>query len=118
MAEKVTIYHNPRCSKSRQTLALLREHGIEPEVVEYLKSPPSAGQLDRILKRLGLDPRQAMRRNESPYRELKLDREDLSRADLIDAMVASPILMQRPIVVRGPRAAIGRPPQNVLAILE
>lgn len=118
MAKKVAIYHNPRCSKSRQTLALLRERGIEPEVIEYLVAPPSAAQLDRILKRLGLEPRQAMRRNEAPYREFKLDREGLSRAELVEAMVASPILIQRPIVLQGQRAAIGRPPENVLSIIE
>jgi arsenate reductase len=113
----VTILHNPRCSKSRQTLALLHERGIEPEVVEYLRHPPSAAELDRILAMLGLEPRQAMRRHEPPYRELGLDEPSLGRGALIAAMVAHPVLIERPIVVAGGRARIGRPPEAVLDIL-
>ncbi len=117
MPDKITIYHNPRCSKSRQTLSLLRERGVEPEIVEYLKTPPSAATLDRILRQLELEPRQLMRRREAPYRELALDRDELGRDELIAAMVAEPILIERPIVVCGDRAALGRPPENVLSLL-
>lgn len=113
----VTIYHNPRCSKSRQTLALLEERGVEPQVVEYLKTPPSAAELDAILQRLELEPRELMRRKEAEYAELALDRPELSRDQLIQAMVEHPRLIERPIVVNGDRVALGRPPENVLEIL-
>ena len=113
----ITIYHNPRCSKSRQTLALLEEKGITPTIVEYLKTPPSAAELDQILNKLGLDPRGAMRIKESPYADNNLGAENLSRADLIQAMVDNPVLIERPIVVTGNKAAIGRPPEAVLDIL-
>jgi len=114
---KVTIYHNPRCSKSRQTLALLGEHGIEPEIVRYLETPPTATTIGTLLDMLGLEPRGLMRRKEAPFRELGLADPGLSRADLIKAMVDHPILIQRPIVMSGKKAAIGRPPENVLDIL-
>jgi arsenate reductase len=113
----VKIYHNPRCSKSRQTLALLRDRGIAPEVVEYLKTPPTAAELDALLTALGLDPRDAMRRKEAPYRDLGLDDTGLDRAALIRAMVENPILIERPIVAAGGKAALGRPPEAVLGIL-
>ena len=113
----VTIYHNPRCSKSRATLKLLEERGIAPEIVEYLKTPPDAATLDGLLTKLGLEPRDLMRRKESPYRENGLDDEDLTRDALIAAMVANPILIERPIVVSGAKAALGRPPEAVLDIL-
>ncbi|MEC7591984.1 MAG: arsenate reductase (glutaredoxin) [Pseudomonadota bacterium] len=113
----VTIYHNPRCSKSRQTLALLQEHGVTPTVVEYLKTPPDAATLGDILAKLGCPPRQLMRVKEAVYRELGLGDENLSDADLIQAMVDNPILIERPIVLAGDRAALGRPPEAVLAIL-
>ncbi|MDZ7842454.1 MAG: arsenate reductase (glutaredoxin) [Gammaproteobacteria bacterium] len=113
----VTIYHNPRCSKSRQTLQLLRERGIEPDVVEYLETPPDAGELSRILDLLALEPRQLMRTGEAAYRENSLDDKDLGRDELIAAMAANPILIERPIVVAGDRARIGRPPESVLEIL-
>ena len=113
----VTIYHNPRCSKSRATLKLLRQRGIAPDIVEYLKTPPDAATLDGLLTRLGLEPREAMRRKEAPYRENGLDDPGLSRDALIAAMVADPILIERPIVVAGGKAAIGRPPEAVLDIL-
>lgn len=112
-----TIFHNPRCSKSRQTLALLEERGIDAEVVEYLKSPPSAAQLDEILTKLGKEPRDVMRKKEEPYRTLGLDDAALSRDDLIKAMVAHPILIERPIVLANGKAALGRPPEDVLNIL-
>jgi len=113
----VRIYHNPRCSKSRQTLALLTDKGIDPEVVEYLKTPPTVAELDRMLAAMGLEPREAMRRKEPPYKELGLDDAALDRAALIRAMAENPILIERPIVVNGDRAALGRPPEAVLAIL-
>ena len=113
----VTIYHNPRCSKSRQTLALLQERGVTPTVVEYLKTPPDAATLGDILAKLGCPPRQLMRVKEAVYRERGLDDENLSDADLIQAMVDNPILIERPIVLAGDRAALGRPPEAVLAIL-
>ena len=113
----VTIYHNPRCSKSRATLKLLEERGIAPEIVEYLKTPPDAGTLDGLLTELGLEPRDLMRRKEAPYRENGLDDEGLTREALIAAMVANPILIERPIVVAGGKAALGRPPEAVLDIL-
>ena len=113
----VTIYHNPRCSKSRQTLALLQERGVTPTVVEYLKTPPDAATLGDILAKLGCPPRQLMRVKEAVHRELGLGDENLSDADLIQAMVDNPILIERPIVLAGDRAALGRPPEAVLAIL-
>ena len=113
----VTIYHNPRCSKSRQTLQLLRDRGIEPEIVDYLKTPPSADEIDAVLSKLGLEPRAAMRGKEAAYREAGMADESLSRRALIDLMAANPIVIERPIVVSGARAALGRPPENVLSIL-
>ena len=113
----ITIYHNPRCSKSRQTLNLLEERELEIEVVRYLESPPTVDELTRILRQLGLQPREAMRRNEAPYAALKLDSSGLSEAELIQAMVENPILIERPIVVVGNEARIGRPPEAVLEIL-
>lgn len=114
----VTIYHNPRCGKSRQTLALLRDRGIEPDVVEYLKTPPDAATLRRLLDSLGLDVRGLMRRKEAVYRENGLDDMALDDDALIAAMVANPILIERPIVVTADgRAALGRPPEAVLGIL-
>jgi len=113
----VTIYHNPRCSKSRQTLALLQENGVEPEIVTYLDNPPSAEVLGGVLDMLGKEPREAMRKKEEPYKANGLDDEGLSRGDLIAAMVANPILIERPIVVANGKAAIGRPPESVLDIL-
>ena len=115
----VLIYHNPRCSKSRQTLQLLRDRGIEPEIVEYLKTPPDAKTLKQLLQMLGLKPRELMRRKEAPYKELNLADESLGEEDLIRAMVENPILIERPIVVvDGKRAALGRPPEQVLEILD
>ncbi len=114
---KVTIYHNPRCSKSRQTLTLLRDRGIEPEIVEYLDSPPSANDLKRILKLLGISPRDLMRRKEAAYRENGLDDASLGDDELIATMVAHPILIERPIVLANGKAALGRPPERVLEIL-
>ena len=113
----VTIYHNPRCSKSRQTLALLEKRGIAPKIVPYLDQPPSASTLDKILKSLGKEPRDLMRRKEEPFGRLGLSDPQLTRKQLIQAMVENPILIERPIVVAGKRAALGRPPEAVLEIL-
>lgn len=114
----LVIYHNPRCSKSRQTLALLEERGQTPKVVEYLKTPPDAATLKRILASLGMtSPRELMRRKEEVYKTLRLDDPALSDDQLIAAMVENPILIERPIVVAGDRAAVGRPPENVLELL-
>ena len=113
----VTIYHNPRCSKSRQTLALIEEQGAEPKIVKYLETPPSAADLKRVLKKLGLKPRDILRKGEAIYAELGLQGPNLKDDTLISAMVANPILIERPIVVSGDKAALGRPPEAVLKIL-
>lgn len=113
----VKIYHNPRCSKSRQTLALLEEKGIKPEIVEYLKTPPSQEELSDILNMLGMAPRDLMRRKEAPYKEQGLDDPAKSDDALIAAMHDTPVLIERPIVVANGKAAIGRPPEQVLDIL-
>lgn len=114
---KVTIYHNPRCSKSRQTLALLTERGIEPEIVEYLKTPPSEAELTRILELLGKEPEELMRKNEAEYKEHFKGRE-LSREEAIRLMTQYPKVIERPIViVDDAKAAVGRPPEAVLEIL-
>ena len=113
----VTIYHNPRCSKSRQTLQLLQDRGIEPEIVEYLKTPPSVDEMDAVLAKLGIEPRALMRTKEAAWREAGMSDEKLSRRRLIELMVANPIVIERPIVVNGTRAALGRPPESVLSIL-
>ncbi|MCP5467776.1 MAG: arsenate reductase (glutaredoxin) [Deltaproteobacteria bacterium] len=111
------IYHNPRCSKSRQTLELLQSKGIEPEVIEYLKTPPSAAELDEVLKKLHLEPQDITRSKEKTYEELDLKEKKLSRQEMIQVLVKNPILIERPIVVQGAKAAIGRPPEKVLEIL-
>lgn len=113
----VTIYHNPRCSKSRETLALLEKKGVKPRVVEYLKEPPGARELDAILIKLKMEPRDLMRQKEAPFAELKLDNPKLTRAQLIKAMVENPVLIERPIVLSRSKAALGRPPEDVLKIL-
>jgi arsenate reductase len=114
---EVTIYHNPRCSKSRQTLELLEANGIEPRVVLYLENPPQAAEVQQILALLKLAPRELMRTGESEYEALDLANPERSDDELIAAMVANPILIERPIVVKGSRAAIGRPPERALEIL-
>jgi len=117
MTEPTRIYHNPRCSKSRQTLALLNERGIEPEIIRYLETPPTAQELTDILNKLGCEPRELMRTKESEYKELGLDNPDLTRDQLIEAMVQTPKLIERPIVINKDKAALGRPPEAVLDIL-
>ncbi|MCL2893278.1 arsenate reductase (glutaredoxin) [Brenneria tiliae] len=118
MSKNVTIYHNPRCSKSRETLALLQRHGIEPQVVPYLETPPDAATLTSLIQQLGLSSaRDLMRRKEEIYRELNLADETLTEAQLIQALADHPKLIERPIVVAGGQARIGRPPEQVLEIL-
>ncbi len=117
MGSNITIYHNPRCSKSRQTLQLLRERGIEPDIVEYLATPPDEPTLQRILKQLGLSAQALARRSEPLYKELQLDRKTLSEAQMRRVLVEYPKLIERPIVVTPRGAAIGRPPENVLKLL-
>lgn len=110
----VTIYHNPKCSKSRQTLALLQENGIEPTIVEYLSTPPSAAELKKILNKMGKGPRDVLRAKEA--REEGIDK-SLDGDDLIAAIAAHPRALERPIVVKGDKAALGRPPESVLDII-
>ena len=112
------IYHNPRCSKSRQTLQLLKDNGIEPEIIEYLKTPPTETELKAVLNSLDMKPRDLMRKKEAEYRKNNLDDESLSDEELIAAMVKFPKLIERPIVVtEDKKYALGRPPENVLNII-
>jgi arsenate reductase (glutaredoxin) len=111
------IYHNPRCSKSRQTLELVNQQGVEPTIIEYLKEPPSFEELEKILDMLDMEPRELMRRKETEYKELGLDDASLDRDALIQAMLDHPRLIERPIVIKNGKAAIGRPPESVLDIL-
>ena len=113
----VAIYHNPRCSKSREALKLLQEKGIEPDVVKYLETPPDHATLSRILDMLGMEPRDLMRKKEKEYKANGLDNPDMTREQLIDAMTAHPRLIERPIVIKDGKAALGRPPESVLEIL-
>jgi arsenate reductase (glutaredoxin) len=113
----VKIYHNPRCTKSRLTLGILEEKDIDFEVIKYLEDTPSIEELKSLLEELGMDPRSLMRTFEAPYKENNLDDESLSEAQLIQAMVDNPILIERPIVKTDKGIAIGRPPENILAIL-
>ncbi len=114
----ITVYHNPRCSKSREALALIEAAGHTPVVVDYLKTPPDAATLKRLLKALGISARELLRHKEAEYAELGLDDARLSEAALIRAMVTHPRLIERPIVVAGGRAVIGRPPERVLELLK
>lgn len=113
----IKIYHNPRCSKSRQTLQLLEEKGVQPDIVEYLKQAPSKEELVSVLSLLAIGPRELMRKGESIYKELNLKDASLSDEQLIAAMLENPILIERPIVLANGKAAIGRPPESVLDIL-
>lgn len=113
----VTIYHNPRCSKSRQTLTLLNENGVNPDIREYLKDAPSADELNAILRMLDMEPRELMRKNEAEYKENNLSDPLLGRDELIMGMVNNPKLIERPIVINNGKASIGRPPEDVLKIL-
>ena len=110
------IYHNPRCSKSRQSLALLQEAGLDPEVIEYLKNPPTTAELSEILDSLQMEPTDLMRTGEAVYQELGLREKQLDRQEAIETMIQHPVLIERPIVVKGNQAVIGRPPENVKAL--
>jgi arsenate reductase (glutaredoxin) len=113
----ISIYHNPRCSKSRQTLALLEARGIEPEIVLYLETPPDTKALKEVLRKLGIPARQLLRKGEDAYQENNLADDSLSEEQLIGTMAANPKLIERPIVINGDKAALGRPPEQVLGIL-
>lgn len=113
----VTIYHNPRCSKSRQTLKLLEEKGLEPKVILYLETPPTPDELLEILIMMDKGARDIIRKSEAPYKELELSDPSLDDDALVQAMCGNPVLIERPIVVNDDKAVIGRPPENVLAIL-
>jgi arsenate reductase len=113
----VQILHNPRCSKSRTTLQLLRDNGVEPEIILYLDTPPDVSQLTAILGKLNMQPRDLMRKGQSEYKEMGLDNEQLNDDQLIAAMIKAPILIERPIVLANEKASIGRPPESVLEIL-
>ena len=113
----VQILHNPRCSKSRTTLQLLKDNGVEPEIILYLDTPPDVSQLTAILDKLNMQPRDLMRKGQSEYKEMRLDDEQLSDDQLIAAMIEAPILIERPIVLANDKASIGRPPESVLEIL-
>ncbi|HGM5581704.1 TPA: arsenate reductase (glutaredoxin) [Pseudomonas putida] len=113
----LTLYHNPRCSKSRGALELLEERGLAPTVVRYLETPPDAATLKALLGKLGIGPRQLLRSGEDEFKALDLANPALTDAQLIDAMVSHPKLIERPILVAGDKAVIGRPPEKVLEIL-
>ena len=113
----VLIYHNPRCSKSRQTLSLIQERGYSPQIIEYLNTPLGITEISRILSLLQMEPRELFRKKETKYKELNLSDPNLTRDQLIEAMVKNPILIERPIVVVGNKAVIGRPPEEALTIL-
>jgi arsenate reductase len=112
---KITLYHNPQCSKSRQTLTLLQEKGVEVSIIDYLKTPLTVAELDVIAQKLDLEPRQLMRHGESEYKEFA--DANLTRQELFEAIVKTPRLLERPIAVTETRAVIGRPPESVLALL-
>jgi arsenate reductase len=114
---KLTIYHNPRCSKSRQTLGLIEAAGIAPEVVLYLDTPPSVAELDRLVRALGVAPQDIVRQGEDLYKELGLAKKALSRQEWLQTLHDHPQLIERPIVIAGDKAVLGRPPENVQALL-
>jgi arsenate reductase len=113
----IDIYHNPRCSKSRETLDLLRSKGLDPEVIEYLQEPPDEIELRQILDLLGISARELLRKSEAPYKQLGLQNLSLSEDEIIEAILKFPILMERPIVITNGKARIGRPPEAVLEII-
>ncbi len=115
--EKLVIYHNPRCSKSRETLQLLKENNMSPEIIEYLEEPPTAAELARIIALLGIGARELLRTTEQVYKDAELDDDSLSDEEIIEAICEYPALMQRPIVVQGEQAIIGRPPVKVLDLI-
>lgn len=113
----IQILHNPRCSKSRQTLALLQEKGIEPEIIKYLETPPTASELRQILQKLDITARDLLRKGEDDYKALNLKDPSLSEDELINAMIKHPKLIERPIVIKNNKARLGRPPESVLDII-
>ena len=113
----VIIYHNPRCSKSRQALSLLHEKNIDTDIVEYLKNPPTVSELKEILLKLGYKPRQLLRKNEQIYKDLDLGSDGKTDDDLVNAMIDNPILIERPIIISGGQVTIGRPAESILDIL-
>ena len=115
--DKTVIYHNPRCSKSRETLQILEDNHLQLDIIEYLEDPPTAQELRRIIALLGISARELLRNTEPVYREAELDDDSLSEDDIIKAICEHPLLMQRPIVICGNRAIIGRPPGRVLEII-
>ncbi|MCK5394371.1 MAG: arsenate reductase (glutaredoxin) [Gammaproteobacteria bacterium] len=117
MSDKVRIFYNPNCSKCRLTMGILNDKGVQISVVEYLNTPPNNAELNEVLDLLGIEPRELMRKHEVPYKENNLDNPDLSREQLIQAMIDNPILIERPIIINGNKATIGRPPEKVLDIL-
>jgi arsenate reductase len=117
MQHEVTIFHNPRCSKSRAALQIVKKLGIEPIIIEYLKNPPTPEKIKLILDKLGVNPRDIMRTKEPVYLEKELNNQDLANEELIDAIAESHILLERPIILVGEKAAIGRPPELILEIL-
>jgi len=112
-----TIYHNPRCSKSRQTLTILQEKGIQPEIILYLETPLDANELSRLIKKLGIQVRDLLRKGEDDYKQLGLKDPSMSETDILDAMSRHPKLIERPIVVKGDNAVLGQPPENVLELI-
>lgn len=117
MADEITIYINPKCTKCRLSLELLEENNVKANVIEYLDTPPDKQQLNNILDLLGLEPRELMRTFEAPYEALNLANESLTKDELIQAMIENPILIERPIIINGNKATIGRPPERILDIL-
>jgi len=117
MKEMIQIYHNPRCSKSRQTLALIEERGISPEIILYLENTPSVPTLKSLLKKLGISARALLRKGEQDYKDNNLSDTALSDNELLEKMVQFPKLIERPIVIKGDRAILGRPPENILTLL-
>lgn len=116
MSETV-MFHNPRCSKSRETLSLLEAAGVQPTIVRYLETPPTVAELERLLDKLGMEPQELMRTKEDRYAELGLAGKSLSREEALRVLVENPVLIERPIVVRGDKAVIGRPPERIKELL-
>ncbi len=114
----ITIWHNPRCTKSRETLALLEKKGVTPVIREYLKQPPSKAEVEKLIDMVGGEPGELIRDGEAEFKALKRKKAEMSKADIVKAIAAHPILLQRPIVVAGKKAAIGRPPEAVLPLLK
>ncbi len=117
MSDEIQIFYNPKCSKCQLTLDILKNKDISVSIVEYLNTPPENAELSHVLDLLGLEPRDLMRKHEAPYKENNLDNPNLSREQLIQAMIDHPILIERPIIIYGNKATIGRPPEKVLDIL-